>query len=157
MYIRRFTMGIAVTVLATVGLAGPGHAAPRPEIVEAHVAAPVHLDRSATVVLPSGTTITPIVGPRSKVGGAPAPESFSGGSHWWGYQVRFTRTETRAIALGAGSCSVVVGKLPSVPSKIASGACGLLAVWAGYVLSGGNCLAVNIFWTGTVAPSRWNC
>lgn len=82
---------------------------------------------------------------------------WSDGWHWWGYSVNFNRTETRAIAAGAGSCSVVVGKLPALPAKILSAACGLLAVYAGWALSGGRCLAASVTWAGGFSLGRWNC
>lgn len=158
MFIVRFIVSVVLAAVATVGLSAPSQAEAPPQVVpDRHAPSAVHLDRTRTVVLPSGTTITPILAPGARASGSDSTADFSGGTRWWGYQVRFTKAETRSIAAGAGSCSVIVGKLPSLPSKIASAACGLLAVWAGYVLSGGDCLSVNIYWTGTVQPSRWNC
>lgn len=76
---------------------------------------------------------------------------------WSGWSVNFNKTETRGIAAGTGSCSVVVGKLPSVQSKVISALCGLMTVYAGYVLSGGNCLRVHIYYWGSPSIGSWNC
>lgn len=106
----------------------------------------VNGDVLTQVVTPTATTQFPVVADPSVV------------SKWYGKQVRFSRTETRNISYGATACTIVTGTIPDVTiSKIAAAACAALALGAQIALDQGNCLAVNVFYTGNVTPWYWNC
>lgn len=77
---------------------------------------------------------------------------------WYGQQIRFSKTETRRIGVGAGACGIVALGIPDATiSKIVAAACGSLALAAGAALGEGNCLAVNVWSTGQKFPWYWDC
>jgi hypothetical protein len=63
---------------------------------------------------------------------------------WYKATVWYSKYETQRIVATNGACSVVVGKAPGWVAKILSGACGLIAVWAGYALARDRCVGVKV-------------
>ncbi len=74
---------------------------------------------------------------------------------WTNVTVWYTKAETQRIVATNGACSVIVGKIPGWVAKALSGACGLIAVWAGYALARDKCVGVKVSYALAV-PYDWN-
>jgi len=77
---------------------------------------------------------------------------------WYGAQVQFTWNETRFMAAGAGAVAVVAAAIPDATlSKIVAIGAGAVAWWAGTATLYNKCIALNVWWTGTLQPWYWGC
>lgn len=87
------------------------------------------------VIEPTGSTRFPVV--------ADPRVSWS----WAGFNINFSHEETILLARGGEGCAAVAGTVGVVAGSIAAGvvagACGLLAVWAGYALDEGQCAGLT--------------
>ncbi len=72
--------------------------------------------------------------------------------NWWGYQVRFTKSETKIIAWGVTAVAAYFGWTGW--TMVAALAAEPLADWA---TSHGYCLAINWYWDGSVSPWVYRC
>lgn len=79
-------------------------------------------------------------------------------SHWWGRDIRFTKSETRAIAAASSGCAVAATLIPdpTVSKAIAVG-CGAISVYANSALSYGKCVALKDPKFGPTIPWIWDC
>lgn len=72
--------------------------------------------------------------------------------NWWGYQVRFTKSETKIIAWGVTAVGAYFGWTGW--AMVAALAAEPLADWA---TNHGYCLAINWYWNGSVSPWVYRC
>jgi hypothetical protein len=78
--------------------------------------------------------------------------------HWWGFDIRFSRSETRTIATSTSACTVVAGTIPDpTASKVVAAVCGALTLWADAASDRGKCIAIKKPWVGGVIPWYWSC
>lgn len=76
---------------------------------------------------------------------------------WYGFDVRFNRSETNRLAAGGGSCTFVVSKAPVVGGYLAT-ICGAVAAWALSATAMNKCVAVKVVMTPrAAAPWYWGC
>lgn len=73
-------------------------------------------------------------------------------SHWWGWQIRFSRAETGRIAAGGAVCAAVLSGVPW-----AGLSCRVVSLWATSAVAMNKCVAVNKFKTGQLVPWYWGC
>jgi hypothetical protein len=78
--------------------------------------------------------------------------------HWWGFDVRFSKGETRSIATSTSGCTIVAGTIPDpTASKVVAAVCGALTLWADAAQDRGKCIAIKKPWVGGVVPWYWSC
>lgn len=158
----RLLVGLT-TVLATVAIAAPAHAAERPRpvtitaapsqglpvaLTDAEVtAAGLSLEDPTTITLPTGGTVvmTPIAAPDDQT-----EPTFKAKRRWFGIVVFFNKRETYRIGLGASFCAIVVGAVPTA-GPILVAYCSVLSLYAAVLDHDHKCLRATIFW-GSVAP-----
>jgi hypothetical protein len=63
-------------------------------------------------------------------------------AEWTGWDIRFNRAETGAIAAGLATCGAVVGKLPGPIKAVISVSCSVLGIWAAYAAARNYCLGI---------------
>lgn len=75
-----------------------------------------------------------------------------------GWDVRFNWAETRQMSRGFSYCTAITALLPSVISRAASAACGVMWIYADVVTSRGDCVALWIP-LSLINPTiySWNC
>lgn len=97
------------------------------------------------VVKTSGNTAYPVVADPTTV------------KRWYGWDVRFNRSETTRIAAGGGACAFVVSKAPVVGPNLAT-ICGAMAAWALSATAMNKCVAVKVVnRPRAAAPWYWGC
>ena len=146
--VRRLVPGLVLPLLL-VGLS-PSQAADQP------LGTPATPVDSAQQVGPSGAGALAAKVKPKRSGEVTAAASVD--YQWTVVTVKFTKSETSAIAVGSATCGVIVSKLPTLISKILSAGCGLLAIYAGNLVRVGDCLKVDIPYSLTYfVPKSWNC
>ncbi|MGL5851063.1 MAG: hypothetical protein ACRCZD_09815, partial [Phycicoccus sp.] len=111
-------------------------------------------DPRQTMTTADGGTITPMVKKSTLNQVSIDPE-------WWGFAIKFSRSETISISGGTALCAAFVDKLklPGVAKSVIKGSCSVMAVVAGTAISRGYCLAYNVYaipvWRGQI--DTWNC
>lgn len=76
---------------------------------------------------------------------------------WYGAQIRFSRSETKIMAAGAGGVTYVSRWLPPPYNGIVSAAAGAVALWSGWALAANKCIAINMTYIGGKTPWYWSC
>lgn len=78
---------------------------------------------------------------------------------WYGFQVRFSKNETRTMAAGSGGVLVVAKYIPHPVVKGAvTAAAPAVAWWAGTALMFGKCIAINVAFVPVITQAwYWNC
>lgn len=72
--------------------------------------------------------------------------------HWWGVDVRFSKSETESLANGGGACAGVLAKVPYI-----STACTIVMGWALTGEAMHKCVAIKRYWPGPTIPWYWGC
>ncbi|MGL5929614.1 MAG: hypothetical protein ACRCY8_11825 [Dermatophilaceae bacterium] len=162
--------GLAVviaTIALALGLAAPATAAPvgSGDTAPAQVAGVVLFadapsekdlapDPRQTMTTADGGTITPLV-EKSTL------NQVSISAKWWGFSIRFSRSETIRIAGGFTACAIFVDdlKLPGAAKTVIKRSCAVMAAVASSALTRGYCLAYNVYaipvWRGQI--DTWDC
>lgn len=124
-HIVRLVVTVTILAIGLVGLQSPAHAAPAP----------------------AASTVS-----TGLIGGPVKTMDIDWG--WYNATVWYSKYETQRIVATNGACSVVVGKAPGWVAKVLSGACGLVAVWAGYALARNRCVGVKVSYFMAI-PYDW--
>ena len=79
---------------------------------------------------------------------------------WWNTTIYFNKKETNTLAFVSGGVGIVAGTIPDVTAtKVVAAAGGLLATYAGWVVSRGKCIKLVYYGTplgyGTIIPQEY--
>ncbi len=79
---------------------------------------------------------------------------------WYGFQIRFTKNETRTMSLGAGGVASVAQYVwvPQVKAGMIASAT-VIGFWATAALTYDKCVAINyrLVWPKGMYPWYWSC
>lgn len=72
--------------------------------------------------------------------------------HWWGVDIRFSKSETERLSNGGGACAGILAKLPYVSTT-----CAVVMGWALAGQAMHKCVAIKRYWPGPTIPWYWGC
>jgi hypothetical protein len=84
---------------------------------------------------------------------APDAHAATVSSHWWGYSVNLSRTETRTLAnySTTGGCAYLAHRVPNgAAAALVAVGCSAIANWSKYAYRYGYCVSFKL-----VRASRW--